>query len=206
MPMRWERMARSSRQGVMRHRLTLMLSAPLLVACSVTPTPTAIGPPDEPGPSASELTTGTVTEDGITLAVSAEPAVVAAGVPIDVEAVITHDRPDALVVSGSGSGIVSFSVTRLEDGLTSGPSAMTGDCARHQLPAGAPTVVPFSKSGGYSPDDPNADFLDIYFSRPELTLPLGTWQVDVATHGSLGEGCGGPPLDLTVSVVVTVTD
>lgn len=186
--------------------LTFQLAVLLLVACSVSPTPTAIGLPDDPGSSAPELATGTATEDGITLAVTAEPAVVASGEAIEVEAVLTHDRPDALIVSGSGTGIVFFSVTRLEDGLTSGPPVMTGDCGLHELPAGAPTVVPFSKSGGYSPDDPNADFLEIYFADPELTLPAGSWQIEVTTHGSLGEGCAGPQLDLAISLVVTVTD
>lgn len=190
----------------MRHRLTLMLGVLLLAACAATPTPTAIGPSDEPDQSAPEPAVEMTTEDGITLSVTAEPVVVAAGERIDVEAVLEHDRGDALVVSGSGSGIVFFSVTRLEDGLTSGPPVMTGDCASHVLSPDEPTVVPFSKSGGYSPDDPNANFLDIYHADPELTLPAGTWRIDVTTAGVLGNGCDGPPLDLAVSVVVTVTD
>lgn len=182
------------------------LAAMLLAACSTTPTPTLIGPPAEPGPSVPELASGTVNVDGITLTVTAEPAVVAAGDTIDVEAVLSHDRPDALIVSGSGSGPVAFSVTRLEDGLTSGAPAWTSDCARHEIPMGDPMVVPFSKSGGYTPDDPNADFLEVYFADPELTLPAGSWRIDVTTHGTLGEGCTGPPLALEVSLVVTVTD
>jgi hypothetical protein len=187
-------------------RIVLPLAVLLLAACSIVPTPTAIGPPDGPGPSVPELAAGTVTEDGITLSVTAEPAVVRAGAPIAVRAVLEHDRPDPLIVSGSGSGIVSFSVTRLEDGLTSGLPAMTSDCVPHELPPGAPLVVPFSKSGGSSPDDPNADFLELYFADPDLTLPAGAWRIDVATHGLLGEGCDGPPLQLEVSLVVTVTD
>lgn len=188
-------------------RIGLPLASLLLASCSIAvPTPTAIGPPGEPGPSVAELAAGTVTEDGVTLSVTAEPAVVRAGAPIEVEAVLEHDRPGPLIVSGSGSGIVSFSVTRLEDGLTSGLPAMTSDCARHELPAGEPLIVPFSKSGGYSPDDPNADFLELYFADPALTLPPGAWRIDVATHGLLGEGCDGPPLQLEVSLVVTVTD
>lgn len=187
-------------------QIGLLLALLLLAACSIGPTPTAIGPPDAAGPSVPELAAGTVTEDGITLSVTAEPAVVSAGAPIQVEAVLEHDRPDPLIVSGSGSGIISFSVTRLEDGLTSGLPAMTSDCARHELPPGVPLVVPFSKSGGYSPDDPNADFLELYFADPALTLPAGAWRIDVATHGLLGEGCDGPPLQLEVALVVTVTD
>jgi hypothetical protein len=177
-----------------------------LAACGLSPTPTQIGPPDAPGPSVPELAAGEVTQDGVTLAVTAEPAVVAVGEPIEVEAVLTHDRPEPLLLSGSGSGIVFFSVTRLDDGLTSGLPVSTGDCGRHTLPAGEPTVVPFTKSGGFSPDDPNADFLDIYFSEPSLTLPPGTWRIDITTQGNIGEGCTGPQLDLALSLIVTVTD
>ena len=147
-----------------------------------------------------------MTEGDITLAVTAEPVAVPAGQPISVEAVLTHDNPEPLVISGSGTGIVSFGVTRLEDGLTSGGAAMTSDCARHLLPAGEPLVVPFSKSGGYSAGDPNAEFMEIYFSDPELTLPAGTWRIDVTTHGTLGEGCTGPQLGLELSVMVTVSE
>lgn len=193
-------MERASTLGrpVRMRRIGLPLASLLLAACSIAvPTPTAIGPPGAPGPSVPELAAGMVT---------AEPAVARAGAPIEVEAVLEHDRPGPLIVSGSGSGIVSFSVTRLEDGLTSGLPAMTSDCARHELPAGEPLIVPFSKSGGYSPDDPNADFLELYFADPALTLPPGAWRIDVATHGLLGEGCDGPPLQLEVSLVVTVTD
>lgn len=185
--------------------LSVLLGA-ILAACGA-PGPTASAPPDAPGPSVPELAAGEATKDGITLAVTAEPALVDAGEPIDVEAVLTHDRAGPLMLVGSGSGIVFFSVTRLEDGLTSGPPGWRLDCREHTLPAGEPTVVPFSKSGGISSDDPNAEFLETYFSDPTLTLPLGTWRIDVTTGGTtLVRACDGPDLDLTISVVVTVTD
>ena len=82
----------------------------------------------------------------------------------------------------------------------------TDDCATHELPAGVTTTVPFAKSGGWSEDDPNAAFLSVYFADPELTLPTGTWRIDVTTAGTIGEGCRGEALDLELSLVVTVTD
>jgi hypothetical protein len=103
-------------------------------------------------------------------------------------------------------GIVFFSVTRLEDGLGSGPPMMDLGCGRHELPAGEPLVMPFFKSGGHSPGDPNAEFMEFYNSSPELTLPAGAWRIDVMTIGNLGEGCDGELLGHEVSVVVTVTD
>lgn len=201
-----ERIGRAQRQGRVTRTLPLAVATFLLTACVAAPTPTAIGPSSVPNPSTPELASGTMSEDGITLAVTAEPAFAPAGALIDVEAVLTHEGPEPLIVSGSGSGIVFFTVTRLEDGLTSGPLVMTGDCARHELPAGEPLHVQFFKSGGYSPVDPNAEFMEIYNATPDLTLPAGTWQIEVTTHGSLGEGCAGEQLGLALSLVVSVTD
>lgn len=212
LPLRWQR-----RSHVFR-TVRATAAVLLLAACAITPTPTPIGPTKAPGPSSTpgptnapgpstpELATGTVTEGGITLAVTAEPVAVRAGQLIDVEAVLTHDRPEPLVVSGSGSGIVFFSVTRIEDRLTSGAPVMTMDCGRRELPAGEPLVVPFFKSGGYSPGDPNAEFMESYNATPDLRLPAGTWQIDVTAHGTLGEGCDGQQLRHALSVLVTVTE
>lgn len=185
------------RSGAMRRHVSLLSVALLLAACSPASTPT---------PSAPELASGTVGGHGMTLSVTAEPAVVGAGEPIDVQAVVTNDGVEPLVLSGSGSGFVFFSVTRLEDGLTSGEPGMTADCAPHVVPAGEPIVVPFAKSGGWSEDDPNAAFLRTYFSEPELSLPSGTWRIDVSTVATIGEGCVGPQLDLKLSVLLTVTE
>lgn len=191
--------------GVQRPVLSLAIAL-IVGACSAAPTPTPLGSGIQPGPTAPELASGTVSGQGLTLSATVEPAVVAAGQRIEVEAVVTNDGLEPIVLSGSGSGFVFFSVTRIEDGLTSGEPAMTGDCATHVVTPGEPVVVPFSKSGGWSEDDPNAAFLRTYFSEPELSLPSGTWRVDISTAATMGEGCTGEPLDLELSLVVTVTE
>lgn len=192
----------SLRPAVMAYRGTVVALGLVLASCAVQPpAPTAPSPAAESSPN---LVSETVTEGGFTLAATADPASAVAGAPIDVNAVLTHDRAGPLIVFGSGSGIVFFSVTREEDGLSSGPALMTGDCSRHEL--AAETVVPFFPSGGYSRGDPNAEFMEAYQQAPELTLPAGTWRIDVATSGSLGEGCTGPRLDLQVSLTVVVTE
>ena len=142
----------------------------------------------------------------MTLAAVARPPVVAPGEVIEVVAELTNDGDEPIVLSGSGSGLVFFSVTRLEDGLTSGPAAHTDDCATHELPAGVTTTVPFAKSGGWSENDPNAAFLRTFFSEPELTLPAGRWRIDITTAGSIGEGCTGEAIGLELALVVTVTE
>lgn len=201
-----ERSAWMRRSGGMQRLVSLASVAVAVAACSVTPTPTPIGPNTQPGPTAPQLAAGTVSGHGMTLSVTAEPAVVAAGQRIEVEAVVTNDGAEPITLSGSGSGFVFFSVTRIEDGLTSGEPAMTGDCAPHVVNPGRPIIVPFSKSGGWSEEDPNAGFLRTYFAEPELTLPSGTWRIDVTSAATIGEGCVGEGLDLALSLIVTVTE
>ena len=193
------------RDGVQRPVLAAA-AALILAACSVTPTPTTLGSGAQPGPTTPELAAGSVSGHGMTLSATAEPAVVAAGEPIDVQAVVTNDGADPILLSGSGAGFVFFSVTRVEDGLTSGAPVMTSDCAPHVVPPGEPVTVPFSKSGAWSDGDPNADFVRTYLADPELTLPSGTWQIDISTAATVGEGCVGEPLDLELSLIVTVTE
>jgi hypothetical protein len=190
-----EHLASVWRSGRMRHLAAFLSMALLIVACMAAPSP-----------SAPELSSGSVSGHGMTLAVTARPAAVAAGQHIEVEAVVTNDGSEPIMLSGSGSGFVLFSVTRVSDGLTSGEPLTTGDCVRHVVPVGEPTIVPFSKSGGWSEGDPNAAFLRTYFSEPELSLPPGVWRIDVTTLGNLGEDCTGPQLDLETSLLETVSE
>lgn len=184
-------------------RRAIALLALLLAACSAMPAPSdapaSIGPLPSAAPPSARATVG-----GITLTLEAQSGPVTAGDEIAVWATLEHDRPGDLTVFGSGSGIVFFSVTRLEDGLTSGPPVHTDDCATHILPAGGRTTIPFFKSGGFSPEDPNADFLEIYFGESELSLPAGTWRIDATTYGWLGEWCSGDTLDIATSIEVVV--
>jgi hypothetical protein len=178
----------------------ILLGGLLLSACAA-PMPSETGSPPDLGPVVGEDRA-----NGFTLTLSAADDHVAAGEEIEVIATLGHDMARDVELSGSGSGVVFFSVRRVEDGLTSGLPVMTGDCARHVIPAGAPIEVAFVKSGGFSPDDPNADFLDLYFSDPVLTLPPGTWRIDASTVATLGEDCIGEAVELATSVEVVVED
>lgn len=201
-----ELVAAARRSGGVQRPVSLAALAVLVAACSQSPTPTPLGSALEPGPTVPELAAGTVSGHGMTLSATADPAVVAAGDRIEVEASVTNDGADPVVLSGSGSGLVFFSVTRIDDGLSSGPPVWTDDCVPYVVPSDEPIVVTFAKSGGWSEEDPNAAFLRRYFAEPDLTLPSGTWRVDVTVHGNIGEGCTGPPVDLAIGLMVTVTE
>ncbi len=184
---------------------TVILPALILAACISTPTPTALGS-GVSGPSNPELAAGTARQGELTLSVTAEPAVMAVGETIDVRATVSNEGEGPLVVSGPGSGIVFFSVTRVQDGLSSGPPVIEDDCSPHEFAPGQSVVYPFKKSGAFTDDDADADFRRSYFADPELRLPSGTWRIDISTAGVVGEECRGEPLEIEISLVVTVTE
>lgn len=155
-------------------------------------------------PEPDELVdSGSDTDGMFTLEVRVADVTVFEGEEILVDASLSHDGAADVILAGSGSGVVFFSVTRQEDGLSSGPPVWTDDCAQHVLEAGRPMDVPFAKSGGFSDDDPNAAFLRTYFADRELRLPAGTWRIEATTNASIDE-CGGEPVNLRAFVDVVV--
>jgi hypothetical protein len=167
---------------------------------------TACVAPADPTPLVAPVARAEATRNDISLSAVAASAVVAAGDVIEVTATLERRGPDPQELTGSGSGLVFFSVTRLEDGLTTGPPGSRLDCRSYVLSPDEPMTVPFAKSGGSTPDDPNAEFMEAYFADPDLTLPPGTWRIDVSAIGNIGRECGGDVLiDLAVELIVFVT-
>jgi len=103
---------------------------------------------------------------------------------------------------GSSSGIVGFSVSK-EGGPSVGPG-LRDDCKpAAALVLGAPSRFPFSKSGGYTLEDPNVGFFQDYFATPELRLPAGVWTIQAETNFK-PTGCAGAAIVLRAAVSVVV--
>ena len=152
-----------------------------------------------PGPLRDEVAAG-----GVVLTLTAERGTYASDEVIGIEATMASADGQPVVLSGSGHP-VGFSVTRLEDGLTSGEPAFTADCQRHEIRE--PVTHPFAKSGGIEDQGPNAEFHRAYFfGGPELRLPVGTWRIEASTALTIGRDCRGNALGLTPAVEVVVTD
>ena len=161
------------RSGGVQRFLLSSLVAVLVTACVADPSSTPIGSDVMPGPTNPELASGVASQGDLTLSVMAVPAVAATNEVIEVTGSITNGGPGPLTVSGPGSGVVFFSVTRLEDGVSSGPPVIEGDCTPHEFPPGEPVDFSFKKSGAFTDEDADAGFRRPYFADPELRLPLG---------------------------------
>ena len=184
---------------------SITLLALLLVACASpgAPTPSvphAPGSGESPSVAAPRAAAG---DAQFQLSIRAGRDRYRAGEPIEVSAALRYLGPDErLVLSGSGSGLVLFSLEQV-DGPLDTAAVATSDCARHGIGQGE-RAFRFAKSGGYSADDPDAAFWNSFFRDPELRLPAGTWRVTARASFFVGDDCSGRPRDLAATITLEV--
>lgn len=128
-----------------------------------------------PAPSAP-LISASVEDETFRLTITTERSVYTSTEAIPVSATLELLRTEPTTTAGSGSGPVVFGVEQLDGPVDAGPF-MTMDCVREDWAPGEVRVVPFSKSGGYSADDPMAPFWIAYFNDADLLLPAGRYRV-----------------------------
>ena len=113
-----------------------------------------------------------------------------AGEPIDGSAILSFDGAAPITIYGSGSSVINFRYAEVGGSRTVGP-VWTADCAPHPLDPATAMNQPLSKSGAYSGDGPDADFVRTFLEGPDVRLPAGTWDITAYAWFREGEGCGG---------------
>jgi hypothetical protein len=113
--------------------------------------------------------------------------------------------PATTTLRGSGSGLIGFSLEELTGDRQMG-AAYNSDCAPHAIGVDDPIVTPYQKSGGFSPDDPDAAFWEAFFADPEFHLPPGQWRITAETSFDNGDDCTASPTRITAAIVLTVTE
>lgn len=106
-------------------------------------------------------------------------------------------------LGGSGSGLIGFGIDEV-DGSRHMEPVFTFDCAPYRLEAGKPMTSPIQKSGGYSEDEPNAEFYRSFFADPAVHLPPGDWKISAVASFVEGQGCSGQSHDMRASILVHV--
>ena len=174
---------------------------------SPSPSPTAdaaLIPAEPTGPELSgepASATGSDNAFALTLAVSQDRY--RAGQLIEAQATLAYLGQGEVVMRGSGSSLVGFGVERAEPPLSVGP-AYTSDCVPYPISAGRPLVYPFTKSGGFSPGDPDDAFPEAFLSEPDFRLPAGTWTIWAESSFYTGADCGEALHELRAEVTITV--
>ena len=166
----------------------------VLAACGEAIAPTgspgqSSSPATPPAPEPSEVSGQPVVlegrDAGFALSLRIGSDAVDAGAPLDVGATLTWEGAEPrAAIWASGGGPVSFGIKQVDGDIVL-DAVQTADCAQHDYTRGFPVAMPFRKSGGFSEDDPNADFYRVYFADPVLRLPSGRWGVAATTSGFL---------------------
>jgi hypothetical protein len=163
--------------------------------------PTPGGPP--PSPSSEVVTASTVYGD-YQLTVTSPRATWGTDEAIEVEATLKYlGAEQEVTLRGPGSGLIGFSLEELTGDRIMG-AAFNADCAPHTISPSEPISTPFIKSGGYSPDEPDAAFWEAFFADPELRLPAGEWEIIAGAAFDEGDDCTTSPTYLTVAITLTV--
>jgi len=164
------------------------------------------GPASRSGASNSSPTPSSVTKSDGTfeLTISTPNARIAPNEPIPITTTLTYVGPKpGIEAAGSGGGLVAFSLEEV-GGTRSIHSAITADCRTgYRFTRGVPVEQRFGKSGGFSQEDPNADFIRTYLTDPVLRLPVGRWRIVadlIASDGMCDAGAHvlSAPLEITV--------
>ncbi len=159
----------------------------------VVASPSPTGGTAPPGQGVAEL---------FSLDIRADRGPYAADEPIEIEAALTYNGEERTTVTSSGDGLVRFGIEQLDGPVDTGPSH-DESCVRHEYRPGDVEHVEFQKSGGYSNDDPMADFWREFFADPELRLPAGEYRITVwAEYGGVDCGTWTVTLEGSIDIVV----
>ncbi len=144
-------------------------------------------------------------EDGdalFALSIQAERGRYAADEPIEIATTLRYVGSEPATVTSSGDRLVNFGIEQLDGPVDTGPSH-DESCVRHEYRPGDVEHVEFQKSGGYSNDDPMADFWREFFADPELRLPAGEYRITVwAEYGGVDCGTWTVTLEGSIDIVV----
>ena len=170
--------------------------APLVLAALIT---ACAGPAPVPVPNVD----GNAQDEEFGLRIHASQAVFRSSEPIVVDATLSYLGRAASADIYGDSGVVGFGLKQL-DGRLHMSAVSDLMCTATRVDRLVPVHRPFSKSGGFTGEDPDAAFWRAYFADPVLHLPPGTWQITAYAGFTTGEGCSGPQHALTATVPVLV--
>ncbi len=111
---------------------------------------------------------------------------------------------DSVDLGGSGGGLLGFEFAEVNGSRLLQPVS-TADCGPYRLENGKPITSPIRKSGGFSADQPDADFYRTFLAGPLVRLPAGDWKVTAIATFIEGQGCSGQGHTMRATILVHVT-
>ena len=126
--------------------------------------------------------------------------------PITIQASLTYGGTEPIQIAHgmrANEGPIGFGIEEPVIGDLRMTPTTDDACVRSTLVLGQPLVVAFSKSGGWSSDDPRSEDYLAYMQDPVLRLAAGTWHVYAVASFSLGE-CTPDPIEMRVDLAIAV--
>jgi hypothetical protein len=176
----------------------LFLLGLIVAACGVGPTS---GPDQPPNPTQATVDAGRFQLTFEVARTTARPGDEIKGVAT---LRLRDGGPGAL--SGSGTGLLGFSFHEVGGAGRSLDPVFTADCVPYRISIDKPIVSPIVRSGGYSGEEPDADFKRSMLEGSALRLPAGTWNITAAAGFVDGANCEGQSQSIAVTVQVEVIE
>jgi hypothetical protein len=107
-------------------------------------------------------------------------------------------------IGGSAGGVMAFEYVSA-DGLHDVRPVLDLACRAYRLVAGVPMVEKLGHSGGFSPDQPDFDFLSAFLTAPDVRLPAGDWKITAIASFVEASDCSGADRTIPATVTVHVT-
>lgn len=107
---------------------------------------------------------------------------------IEGEAVLALVDDELADLGVAGNGPIEFIFMEVGGSREMGPAWDTV-CDSARLTAASPIVRSIRKSGGYSDDQPNAEFYRAFFADPLVRLPAGDWDITAVAEFMDGRDC-----------------
>lgn len=184
--------------GLMLRRTGPLLAALIVAACTAG---TTTAPDQSPDPTHS-----TVDEGRFQVTFSIARTTLRPGDAVDGSATLRLVRNGPGALSGSGSGIFSFSFHEIGgDGRSLDP-VFRADCVPYRLGVESPIVSGIMKSGAVSGDEPDAAFKRALLDDPGVRLPSGLWDISAVAGFVDGSNCEGEGHSIMATVRVRVTE
>ena len=172
----------------------------LALACILGLTACGAGTPAESADS--QEISSVATANGFVLTLYADRASYSEEEEICLRATLEYTGKGDTVTIWHGEPYITFSITDGESFETGG--LIMTILTSTELEKGKIYEFVYSKSGGYSEDDPDADFWRAFYEEEALKLPAGTYTVTVSGAFYLSERQlpeeKGPACSLTITV------
>ena len=163
------------------------------------------------GGGGAEAVTASSTDGTFTLTIASPRDHYVAGDPIEASATIEYVGAIPKIQVSGTPGVPGFGVEQV-GGPNHASPAYRLSCVAYAFANGQPVAFPFSKSGGFTPDDPSAEFMKAYLNiaadhpDPILRLPAGTWRIFADMNLTEGECAGSTNHHLEAAITIVVDE